>query len=249
LNAAIGASALALLLSGCRLQGTVEMVAPEEIRVDLTFNVTSDECSFEAGQGYFGLEAEAKALPDGTVDCRLAGTVSADRLTEIYPTLVATDVGEYDLLATNFAYEIDGIDVLVTMPGQVVSASFGEVSGNQVHITTDRVVLKPLKIVARAQPGSQWWPAWWAGGGLLAGAGMVGAGWLLRRRRNGASFEPQEETFDLTPEAEPVIGQGWHAPPPETRHTAEPADQFRAPPPVVDNSFWAPPPQDGPESP
>lgn len=247
--AAVGAAALALLFTGCRAEGTVNMLSPDAVEFDLLFDTSPEDCSADnvAGGGVMGLTVVSVPAADGTMDCRVSGTADGTGIDEVFPYFIATEVGEYYLIGTRFDYGLDGMDVTVTFPGDVVSTSGGEISGNEVRFTTERMQPGPLKIIARSQPGAQWWPVLLAVGGLLAGGLVFGSGWLLGRRRTATPAEPLEESFDLTPDAEPVADPQWFAPTPETRFAAGmDDDEFRRPRPAVDHSVWAPPGQDPP---
>ncbi|HQA78691.1 MAG TPA: hypothetical protein PLL50_10090 [Propionicimonas sp.] len=239
----VAAAVAALLLTGCEIEGSVDVVSSEQVALDLTFTGTAEDCQQFPDSSVYGLTVDT-TYDDDQATCRMYGTVDARTLADVFPYFVATEVGDHYLFSTRFGgYSFDSVDVTVGFPGDVVSATRGEVSGNQVRLTDPADFSgenEVVKIVAHSRPGAQWWPALLAGGSVLAAGAAFVVGLLVGRRRRDAS--EAAETFDLTPDVGRPIDRSWYAPDAHTRVPTEPATgDFRAPSGPADHSAWAPP--------
>jgi hypothetical protein len=181
---------LGLLLSGCHVQGTFDVVSENRIAVDLT--VSGD---VNCPDSLDAIKLTITTVTDGTGGraCHVTGETEAASFTPF--GIEVSRAAEYLVLQASLSGSADEwptSDVQVRFPGQVVSASRGQVAGNVVRITDlgDLALGSGLTVVAIDRPG----PATWV---VAAAAGVVGGvlATLLvllavrrrRRRRPGAT--------------------------------------------------------------
>lgn len=191
-----------LLLTGCRVTGTVQLDAKAEMRLDLTVSDIGDETTCENDVEYwssYGLTVVSEPQPDGSLACRVTGTPSSDFIKS--SLIEVAKRGEYvvlDLGATSPNSWLPAGDVALELPGPVEVATFGEVSGNRVQLTWDEDTGAPGRVLVVARPGPVE-PQWWlpAGLGFLAGVIFGGAGiglWVRARGRwASADTSPEDE--------------------------------------------------------
>ncbi len=251
--------ALAACLSGCEIEGTVEVLSEQSLAVDVTLTGLYRGACNSLTSGLSDVEVERGRTPGGERYCKVAGTVDPAELRG----LGLVPAGEYYVLTVG----LDGVtsswpssDLTVRFPGQVVEASQGSVSGRDVRITdlSGLASGEELRLVALRRPGP---PGWMiaAGLGLLGGAAATVAlqRWWAARARSG-STEP-----DAVPSGAPepdgpepgvtALAAAAGAAPAEPDFDPEffapdrPGTQPGRPPEPSDPQVWAQPPQ--PETP
>ena len=216
------AGVVALLLSGCKIDGTVEFQADGSTKIDLTFEdsdgtMTKIHQTCEAFRVMFlghvkfirNPKIEDVTPPGGHTTCRVTSNEPFDgkiRFTENKDTysFVVPDLH-------NDNYSKFQTRIVVTMPGKVIKASKGKVSGNKVIVDSFEFYGRGISITAQkgkstsadksagpsaggsgvSSSASGRFPVWgWAGAG--AGAATVAAvvafaAGLKRRAAAGAS--------------------------------------------------------------
>ncbi len=196
-GAAVLATALLLLLTGCTVSGTIEVRTAEEVVVDLTFRndaLTDYHCDAQFVRG-FSLDVEILDDERGQL-CHVTGSVHPEKLR---PYLGVAHAGESLVVSFNplalapgsaspggspFS-SINTLDVALRFPGRVLRST-GVADGNVVHFRDPRQIAEPYGLSAEAldHPGPPW-----AISGPLAGfaAGVVATGvWLVIRKRRSA---------------------------------------------------------------
>ena len=204
----------ALLLTGCKIDGTVEFQADGRAKIDLTFD-DSDGTMTKIEQtcdnfrvmflGHIKLSKEPKienlTPPGGHTKCRVTATD-----TFIGSVRFEENKNSYTFTVPDMHDDDDYSDVrariVVTMPGKVIKASKGKVSGNKVIIDTFDFTSRGISITVQkgqgasadksagssgrgsgvSSSGSGGFPVWgWVGVG--AGAAAVVAFAVGRKKR------------------------------------------------------------------
>lgn len=239
--AAICVALLGLVLAGCDVSGTVVAQSDETLTVDLVVSASDLGVSQDGSPcpaQINALTVTPQPTATGAEGCRITGTVRASEYT---PAVSVTTVGEYHVLRLNLQSEdaipAGEVDVTVRFPGDVLQASGGQVEGNSVRITKIRD-LTGLSVIALNRPGPPDRVIWGVAGavGTLL---VVGALWLVLRRRQPAPVVPAAgpTESDLQHGGEPAIAPTSPEPiAPEPASAAPAVD-----PSVHDHSLWAPP--------
>lgn len=198
-RAAAAASVVLLAaLAGCSLRGEIHIVGNDEVRVDLRY--VPDEFPGVSGcreytPGFSDLEIVSSGNPDAPRECRVVGTLTAER-DEESDLLSRLLMGNDDLFALNsgpVGYSETGeppdVDVTVHFPGQVVAGNgrLGwtgstmrwtdgvDVRDHGIHAVAERTPSLPGWFVP-AVAGAGW-------GAVLVGLGAGPALAASRRRR------------------------------------------------------------------
>ena len=158
---------VAFLLTGCKIDGTVEFQADGSTKIDLTFEdsdgqMTKIEQTCEdfrvmfLGQVKFirNPKIEDVTPPGGYRTCRVTSNEPFDgtiRFTENRDTysLVVPDLHEDPSSFSNFQTRI-----VVTMPGKVIKASDCEISGNKVIVDSFDFMSRGISITAQKGQGT-----------------------------------------------------------------------------------------------
>ncbi len=158
---------VALLLTGCKIDGTVEFQADGSTKIDLTFEDSDGKMTkihqtcknfrvMFLGQVKFirNPKIEDVTPPGGYTTCRVTSNEPFDgaiRFTENKDTysLVVPDLHEDPSSFSNFQTRI-----VVTMPGKVIKASDGEISGNKVIVDSFDFMSRGISITARKGQGT-----------------------------------------------------------------------------------------------
>ena len=160
------ASIVALLLAGCKIDGTVEFQADGSTKIDLTFE-DSDDTLTNADSTCEGLkvsfETKVRVIknpkvenvtePGGHLKCRVTSNEPFDgkiRFTENKDTysFVVPDMHDSD------DYSDFQTRIVVTMPGKVIKASKGKISGNKVIVNSFEFFGRGISITARKGQGT-----------------------------------------------------------------------------------------------
>ena len=154
------AGVVALLLSGCKIDGTVEFQADGSTKIDLTFEdsdgtMTKIHQTCEAFRVMFlghvkfirNPKIEDVTPPGGHTTCRVTSNEPFDgkiRFTENKDTysFVVPDLH-------NDNYSKFQTRIVVTMPGKVIKASKGKVSGNKVIVDSFEFYGRGISITAQ----------------------------------------------------------------------------------------------------
>ena len=185
----------ALLLTGCKIDGTVEFQADGRAKIDLTFD-DSDGTMTKIEQtcdnfrvmflGHIKLSKEPKienlTPPGGHTKCRVTATdtfIGSVRFEENKNSYTFTVPDKHD----DDDYSDFKSRIVVTMPGKVIKASKGKVSGNKVIIDTFDFANTGISItVQKGQGASADKSAGpWAGGSGVSSSGSGGFpvwGWV-----------------------------------------------------------------------
>ena len=185
----------ALLLTGCKIDGTVEFQADGRAKIDLTFD-DSDGTMTKIEQtcdnfrvmflGHIKLSKEPKienlTPPGGHTKCRVTATdtfIGSVRFEENKNSYTFTVPDKHD----DDDYSDFKSRIVVTMPGKVIKASKGKVSGNKVIIDTFDFTSRGISItVQKGQGASADKSAGpWAGGSGVSSSGSGGFpvwGWV-----------------------------------------------------------------------
>ncbi|MCA0297298.1 MAG: hypothetical protein LCH96_18700 [Actinobacteria bacterium] len=269
-GAGLGLALAAVALTGCRVQGTFDVVSEERVALDLV--VTGDDAQCANAAYVLKLSAATIDSETGERACRIYGETQATYFSPFGVTV--SSAAEYLVFQTSISPGADGwpaSDIHLRFPGQVISANRGIVVGNDVEIN-DLAVLGDgggLRVVALSRPGP---PVWVVAAALGVGAGIVLAFvvlGLLRYARRPRPVDPALvalEPADLPEDADAGADPADTSPPPpaETRPTepsafAPPAPDPAVPPepppeatdaasprpgpePAPDHTIWAPPP-------
>ena len=210
---------VALLLSGCKIDGTVEFQADGRAKIDLTFD-DSDGTMTKIEQtcdnfrvmflGHIKLSKEPKienlTPPGGHTKCRVTATdtfIGSVRFEENKNSYTFTVPDKHD----DDDYSDFKSRIVVTMPGKVIKASKGKVSGNKVIIDTFDFTSRGISISVQkgqgasadksagssaggsgvSSSGSGGFPVWgWVGVGAVVAVATFAAG-RKRRAAAGAS--------------------------------------------------------------
>ncbi|MBN9106726.1 MAG: hypothetical protein J0I14_17180 [Propionibacteriaceae bacterium] len=246
-TAVVGLALSGLLLAGCDATGTVTVQTDDTILVDLVVNANdvgievSEDGTLACPGQIDALAVEPQTTPNGTLACRITGTI---RPSELGQTASLTTVGDYRVLQVQrqSAETSPGgrTDLTIRFPGDVLQASAGQVEGNNVRIT-NIADFTGLTVIALNRPG----PAdrvIWAAAGVFGTLLVVGTLWLVRHRRQQTPppAPPEETSLDwLAPRAgdptnaAPEVSEPIVPEPPLAPTTTDPADH--------DHSIWAPP--------
>jgi hypothetical protein len=227
--AGVGFALCGLLLTGCRAEGTFDILSEERVALDLVVSGPDVDCP----NAVDALKLTIVTIKDasGGPACHVTGETQATYFSPF--GINVSTAGEYLVLQANLAggsTDWPTSDVQLRFPGQVVTATKGIVAGNSVRITD----LGPLaqgsgmRVIALSRPGP---PVWVTAAGLGLGSGVAGTLLILglvrlakRRRPAGGSdiiaLEPAElPSLDgAAPVAAGSEGQGGVAndlPPPD----------------------------------
>ena len=260
--AVLGVVAAGVLLSGCHLQGSANVISPDEASVDLLVSDYNFDC-VQPDNSDATVKLEPGPEVDGSASCHITGTLPLSNLG--FADLHTGEFGEYWTFTGSFVEDrtswVDA-DLEVRFPGEVVEANQGTTQGNTLRINPARLT-NDLRVVALNRPG----PATWviaavvgAASGVVLTLAVVG---LLRRARrireaptvlDPAAKAPEnpvaaEEAPAAPPEVAPPVSEpapvqvnhAWFATPPAAGPptTAGPESAPAEEPP--DHSVWAPP--------
>ena len=238
------ASIVALLLAGCKIDGTVEFQADGSTKIDLTFE-DSDDTLTNADSTCEGLkvsfETKVRVIknpkvenvtePGGHLKCRVTSNEPFDgkiRFTENKDTysFVVPDMHDSD------DYSDFQTRIVVTMPGKVIKASKGKISGNKVIVDSFEFFGRGISITARkgqgtsgdkgtsvdksagssggragvSSSGSGGFPVWgWVGAGAGATAVVAVVAFIVGRKKRAASGIPGRGG----PGTGPAVQQGF----------------------------------------
>ena len=211
---------VAFLLTGCKIDGTVEFQADGRTKIDLTFEdsdgkMTKIEQTCEDFRVMFlgkvkfirNPKIEDVTPPGGYTTCRVTSNEPFDgkmRFTENKDT--------YSFVVPDMHNNNDDSDfqtrIVVTMPGKVIKASKGKISGNKVIVDSFDFYGRGISITARkgqdasadksagpsggrsgvSSSGSGGFPAWgWAGVGTGAAVVVVVVAFIAGRKRRATS--------------------------------------------------------------
>lgn len=261
--AVLGVVAAGVLLSGCHLQGSANVISPDEASVDLLVSDYNFDCvSPDNSDATVKLEPGPEV--DGSASCHITGTLPLSNLG--FTDLHTGEFGEYWTFTGSFVEDrtswVDA-DLEVRFPGEVVEASQGTIQGNTLRINPAKLT-NDLRVVALNRPG----PATWviaavvgAASGVVLTLAVVG---LLRRAQRireaptvldpaakapenpvaaeGTPAAPQAVAQPVSEPAPVQVNHAWFATPPPVAGPPTTADPESAPaeePP--DHSIWAPP--------
>lgn len=244
--AGLGLALAGVLLSGCRAQGTFDVLSEDRVAVDLTVSGPDVSCPNSAD----ALKLVVTEATDefGDVVCHVTGETQATYFSPFGITVVPA--AEYLVLQTTLSGGRDSwpsADIAVRFPGKVVDATQGTIEDNIVRITDLPALTQGSGLRAVGLRNSAP-PAWVLAALTGAGAGVVltlAAGivvWLLRRpARLNLAEPPQPESGPdvfTAPEsvASPEVFADAESPPPAT---GSPGNQVAATP---DTSWLARPP-------
>ncbi|OAP85271.1 hypothetical protein A4H34_09195 [Peptidiphaga gingivicola] len=157
---------IAFLLAGCKVDGTVEFHADGRAKIDLTFE-DSDGTMTKIHQtcqafrvmflGRIKLSKEPKienlTPPGGHTKCKVTATdtfIGSIRFEENKNSYTFTVPDKHD----DDDYSDFKTRIVVTMPGKVIKASKGKVSGNKVIIDTFDFTSRGISITAQKGQGN-----------------------------------------------------------------------------------------------
>ena len=160
------AGVVALLLSGCKIDGTVEFQADGSTKIDLTFEdsdgtMTKIHQTCEAFRVMFlghikfvrNPKIEDVTPPGGHTTCRVTsnepfvGGFGFKENKDTY-SFVLPDLHEDTSVFNKFQ-----VRIVVTMPGKVIKASDGEISGNKVIVDSFDFASRGISITAQKGQG------------------------------------------------------------------------------------------------
>ncbi len=212
---------VAFLLTGCKIDGTVEFQADGRTKIDLTFEdsdgkMTKIEQTCEDFRVMFlgkvkfirNPKIEDVTPPGGHTTCRVTSNEPFDgkiRFTENKDT--------YSFVVPDMHNNNDDSDfetrIVVTMPGKVIKASKGKISGNKVIVDSFDFYGRGISITAQKGQGasadksagssgggagvssssaSGGFPVWgWVGVGTGVTAGVAVVAFIAGRKRRAAS--------------------------------------------------------------
>ena len=212
---------VAFLLAGCKIDGTVEFQADGRTKIDLTFEdsdgkMTKIEQTCEDFRVMFlgkvkfirNPKIEDVTPPGGYTTCRVTSNEPFDgkiRFTENKDT--------YSFVVPDMHNNNDDSDfetrIVVTMPGKVIKASKGKISGNKVIVNSFEFFGRGISITARkgqgtsadksagssgrrsgvsSSSGSGGFPVWgWIGTGTGAVVVVAVVAFIAGRKRRAAS--------------------------------------------------------------
>ena len=196
--AGVGFALCGLLLTGCRAEGTFDILSEERVLVDLMLSGPDVDCS----DGAYGPPLSNTAVTDasGLPACHIFGESSAAELNQFGISI--STAAEYLVLQTNLSLgssDLPAIDIQFRFPGEVVTATEGTVSGNAVRVTDVAPLAQGsgMRVIALGRPAP---PAWMMAAAIGTGSVVVGMllilglVWLGRRRRH-----PVTELIALEP--------------------------------------------------
>ena len=228
---------IAFLLAGCKVDGTVEFHADGRAKIDLTFE-DSDGTMTKIHQtcqafrvmflGRIKLSKEPKienlTPPGGHTKCKVTATdafIGSIRFEENKNSYTFTVPDKHD----DDDYSDFKTRIVVTMPGKVIKASKGKISGNKVIVDSFDFYGRGISITARkgqdasadksadssggrsgmsSSSGSGGFPAWgWAGVGTGAAVVVVVVAFIAGRKRRAAAGAGPTVQQGL-----PLLGQG-----------------------------------------
>ena len=233
---------IAFLLAGCKIDGTVELQADGSTKIDLTFEdsdgtMTKIHQTCQAfrvmflGQVKFvrNPKIEDVTPPGGHTTCRVTSNESLTGnlgLTENKDTYSFTLP---DLHEDTSAFSKFQVRIVVTMPGKVIKASDGEISGNKVIVDSFDFASRGISITAQkgqgnsadksagpsgrkpgvSSSGSGGFPVWgWVGVGAGAAAVVAVVAFAAGRRRHTASGSRQGDLNATAQQGLPPQRQG-----------------------------------------
>lgn len=170
-RAGLGLVLAALALSGCKVQGTFDVVSEDRVGLDLV--VTGDDAQCANAAYVLKLSAATLESENGERACRIFGETQATYFSPFGVTV--SSAAEYLVFQTSISPGADdwpASDIHLRFPGQVVSANRGTVIGNDVEIN-DLAVLGDgggLRVVALRRPGP---PSWVVAAAIGLGVGVV----------------------------------------------------------------------------
>ena len=158
---------VALLLSGCKIDGTVEFQADGSTKIDLTFEdsdgtMTKIEQTCDDFRVMFlgkvtfikNPKVEDVTPPGGHTTCRvtsnepLTGNLGLTENKDTY-SFAFPDLHEDTSVFNKFQ-----VRIVVTMPGKVIKASDGEISGNKVIVDSFDFMSRGISITAQKGQGA-----------------------------------------------------------------------------------------------
>lgn len=250
LTAGGGLALCALLLAGCRVEGTVDVVAAGEVTIDLL--LVGDEATCDVSVQTPRLAYTKATDATGAEACRVTGTLRPEDLQTL--DLVLVDAGEYLLFRTGGTEDRSGWpdgSITFRFAGDVIRASQGTVAGNTVLIGELPALSDGIEVVAlnRAGPPDR---VLWAGLGAAGGATLALGGLIvlrgIRNRRAAGASTPSEAVPPGDPG--PVVAVPLTDPGQDTTWLAVPAAPAELPAtnepgrppsgPAPDHSVWAP---------
>ena len=161
--ASVWVIALAFVLSGCKIDGTVEFRADGNAKIDITFEDSRNTMA-EIHQNCEGLrlsmEAELTFIknpkveditpPGGHITCKL---ISNDSLGGKISFVEKKDT--YSFIFPDMKNELDYSDfktkIVVTMPGKVIRSNRGKIDGNKVIIDSFDFFARGTSITAKKE--------------------------------------------------------------------------------------------------
>ncbi|MCC6495500.1 MAG: hypothetical protein IT193_04495 [Propionibacteriaceae bacterium] len=191
--------ALALLLAGCEITGTVDVRSETEVVAD--FTITHAEADCLGLEEFRGLVVRGTPDSSGNQVCRAQGTIDLNAFEDV--GLGLSRVGEFLVLDLAVPEQLGytPLDVTVTFPGQVIEAGGGRAAGNRVTLEPGTGITSAggTRVVALAHPGPEWWVLGVLAG-LVSGAALTLAGFWFWRRRQA---QRPSATVPAPPEAQP----------------------------------------------
>ncbi len=239
------AALLTLLLCGCEVRGTVDVLSGTQAEANLIFTDAQVDCL--GLTRYAGLVIKGSPDSDGNQTCRAQGTIELDALKDFGIQL--SQAGEYVMLdlAMPQQYGFMPTEVDVTFPGTVVESGGLAVTGNSVRVADGDGVtnFSTARVVAFSHPGPEWWVmalvAGFGGGVVLTLAVLL----FLRWRRHLHTLQPDADQLP-TPDATTPHAT-LHATSPATSPATTPEPRMTTPSKatVTDHTIWAPPEDQG----
>ncbi len=241
--AAVALALGGLFLSGCDAKGTIVVQADDKLVVDLTLT-GSDVMVCPESVGSLPLVIAPLTTAPGPVACRVTGTVPVTQLGQL---VSLTTVREYKVMRVALQSEdsMPGgtVDLTLRFPGEVLEATSGQIAGDSVRIVDAADFDTGLEIVALNRPGP---PdrVIWAAAGVVGTLLVVGAVWVIRRKRTpvpppidalAAGSDP------LVASEEPTAAASSSEPSAPTPSAEPPMTDI----PAYDHSIWAPPEDSG----
>lgn len=208
-----------VVLTGCRVEGRITVRSEHAIEVDVTVHAKrSPYCNGDLA----GLATTPGRDADGVVtSCRYTGIV--DPVALDMGVAAVTDAGEYRVVTINplqaaagrlprIDNDVDGIDVTIAMPGDVVEANGGMPAGSELRLSDPAALELPggVRVMSlnHAGPASTLW--WGAGGAALGVLSTATAVVLWRGRRPPGRADGVDEW--------PESGRAWFNEPSDDTH-------------------------------
>ncbi|MGC3992903.1 MAG: hypothetical protein QM779_02030 [Propionicimonas sp.] len=259
--AALGAAVAGVLLSGCHVQGTVDVLSTEGASLDLLVSDFTFEC-VPSSEPLASVRLEPGPDVLGSATCHVSGRMPLSSLG--FSDFHASAVGEYwtfdgALNSNRGGWPDDEIEV--RFPGDVLESNQGTIRGRSLLLNPARLTSGQIRVVTLNRPGPANWVVAAAAGGV---AGIVLTillasliRWLNPPRpvlpapvdAEADAPDPQAPTRDSerppvdptgTAPERPVIDHAWFATPggePSLAGPAPPVDATAS----VDHSIWASP--------